>query len=290
MILVDTSYLVYYHGFATWTWYSNEIGKDHIPDDGSYDPMTDPEYKAMFKKGFLNRALKVLFPINPFVMKSDIIFCLDCNRNKIWRKDLFPEYKILRKQKQKETREFSWNGIFNYVNNILLPEYQDKYGCKIVSNSHAEGDDCIAVLTKYLYNNGDRDIIIIGSDGDLIQLTDKALLITLKGEKKTVESVMKKYKIWDARKWDTHSFVVHKTLMGDKGDEIPGIVPKCGPKTALKYINNSEQLKKLLENKIIKDQWIRNTKIIDFDYIPKEITQDVISQFESQRDEDLFNL
>jgi len=290
MILVDNSYLVYFNGFATWNWYKKEIGTSHVSDDGNFDPMSDPEFKAMYKKGFLSKIYKVIQKDIPFFDRSELVFCLDCNRNKIWRRDLLPEYKILRKEKQKKTREFDWNGIFSYTKNILLPEYQEKFGIKMIENSHAEGDDIIAILTKHLHSKNKNDTIIIASDGDLVQLSDKAKIITLKGEKKSVSSVMKKYNILESRDWNVQSFLVHKAIMGDNGDEIPPIIPKCGPKTALKYLNDINKFTQLLEDNEIKKKFYRNTKIIDFSYIPKIIQKDVIEKYDEQITNELGNL
>jgi 5'-3' exonuclease len=295
MILVDNSYAVYFNGFACWNWYSREIGTKGIPTDGSFDPMTDPEYKAMFKKKFLSRIHNVVQNDVIFFDKSELVFCLDCSKKNIWRNDIFPEYKMLRRTKKKE-RKFSWSGIFNYVNDILLPEYQEKYGCLVFQHPSAEGDDIIATLTNYFYDeNICRELIIIASDGDITQLSDKAKIITLKGEIKSYSSVMekhtKKYKADLNFEWTPELFLIHKSIMGDGGDEIPAIKSGIGPKRALDYINNIEQLEKLFsENEDAKKKFEINTKLINFDYIPELIRNNVIEQYNITKTNDLINL
>lgn len=288
MILVDTSYLVYYHGYAVWNWFEREIGTKGIKTDGTFDPISDPEYKAAFRKRFFSRINNAIQNDVVFFDRSELIFCLDCSKKDIWRNDVYPEYKLMRRTKKKE-RKFSWSGIFNYVVNILLPEYQEKFGCKVLQHPSAEGDDIIAILTKYLYDKGDKEIIIIASDGDITQLSDKATIITLKGEKKTYSSVVKKYPLAEGE-WTVEKFLMHKAIMGDNGDEIPAIIPKCGPKTALKYLNDINKFIQLLEDNEIKKKFYRNTKIIDFSYIPKLIQKDVIEKYDEQITNELGNL
>jgi 5'-3' exonuclease len=284
MILIDTSYFVYFHGFGVWEWYKREFGTKHIPDDGSFDPMSDPEFKAMYKKRFLTKIFNAVQNDVVFFDRGELVFCLDCSKKKIWRNDIFPEYKIKRKTCKK--RKFSWNNIFNYTINNIIPEYQEKYGCRVFSNPVAEGDDIIAVLANHVYDhNICKDTIIITSDGDITQLSDKATIITLKGEKKTYQSVMDKKKFKEQIEWTPELFIIHKSIMGDSSDEIPPIIPGVGPKRALKYINNIELLEKLfVENTDAKTKFARNTQLIDFQYIPKEIKDYVIAEFTDENE------
>ena len=291
MILVDTSYLVYYNGFAVWRWYTNEFGTKHIPDDGSFDPMTDPEFKAMYEKKLISRILNVIHNDVVFFDRSELTFCLDCSRSKIWRLDIFPEYKMMRRKKKDEKKEFSWNGIFNYTQDIMLPQLADSYGSKIIKHPHAEGDDVIAALTNLLWEQGRKDTIIIASDGDITQLSDKALIITLKGEKKSYTTVMDKYKLKENIVWDKDLFLIHKSIMGDGGDEIPGIMQGYGPKRAAGLLSNINILEQLLnDNPAANERFKINTQLINFDYIPKEIVDNIVEQYNTEEENSLLSL
>jgi len=291
-IIIDNSYATYYNGFACWSWWTREFGKKGIPLDGTFDPMTDKEFKAAYERKFLTRIYNVVKKHVVFFNKSDLIFALDCNRKNIWRNEIFPEYKMLRKEKQKQ-REFSWNGIFNFTNDILLPKYKEEYGCRILQQRHSEGDDIIAVIVNELSKKY-KDIIVVASDGDLVQLANKCTIITLKGDVKTPESVIAKYKFKNADdgiNWTTGNYLLHKTIMGDSGDEIPPIISQFGPKRALKYINNIELLKEAIQ----KDPEVgvrlkRNDTLINFDNIPKEIKEEILQQWYSERSEDISSL
>jgi 5'-3' exonuclease len=291
MILVDTSYVVYYAGFKTWRWFKRDIVSYGFNDDGSFDPMSDDEFKFQYRKNFFSIILNAVRNHRPFIDKSDLVFCIDCTRSKIWRRDFFPEYKILREKNKKKDREFDWAGIFNYTLNNIIAESCENFNSKCVKNNTAEGDDVIAVLTDYLYNAGRRDLLIVASDRDLVQLTDKAKIVTLQNELITLDTVMDKYGLNDFD-WDLDLFLKHKAIMGDRGDEIPGIVKKCGPKTAFKFLTNENKFNEILKDEKVKEKYKINKIITDFKYIPKEISTDIIEKFEEQYnyEEDLVNL
>ncbi len=63
--------------------------------------------------------------------------------------------------------------------------------------------------------------------------------------------------------------------MGDISDNFPSVFPKCVPKTALKYYENKEEFQKRLEssNTFIA-QYNINKKIVDFNEIPRLLTNE----------------
>ena len=62
-----------------------------------------------------------------------------------------------------------------------------------------------------------------------------------------------------------------KLLMGDKSDNIPPAIPKCGVKTAIKYCEDREKLAEKLANRSVLEQFERNNTIINFDKIPTDL-------------------
>ena len=63
-----------------------------------------------------------------------------------------------------------------------------------------------------------------------------------------------------------------KIVTGDKSDNISGVFPKCGKKTAIKYWNDKELFKKKLHsNEEYVKKYENNKKIIDFNEIPQEL-------------------
>ena len=69
--------------------------------------------------------------------------------------------------------------------------------------------------------------------------------------------------------------------MGDKSDNIFPIHKKLGIKTAEKYISNEELLKTKLENEEINKNYNLNVKLIDMDFIPKNLQINIIDKFKN---------
>lgn len=265
-VFVDSSYVVYFTTYSVWNWYKKEF-VPVLPEDGSFDPILDEEFKAEFKKRFNWNVINSTRKLVPIIDKSRIYFCLDCKRSSIWRNSVFPAYKISRSDK---VQEFTFNGIFNYVNDILLPNYAEQYGSKILKVNGAEGDDIIAICVTKKFKGEEN--VIVTADHDLIQLQEYARLVNLKAEELTTDK-------------STEAFILHKALIGDKSDEIPSFAPRIGPVTADKYINNNELLvEKLQENPEYVENLQRNLEIMDFRNIPKEI-EDAINEALREVDE-----
>jgi 5'-3' exonuclease len=67
-----------------------------------------------------------------------------------------------------------------------------------------------------------------------------------------------------------------KILTGDKSDCIPAIKPRVGIVTAEALLKDG--LQKLLdENEQVHQNYIRNTTLIDFSYIPQDIAKNIIN-------------
>ena len=270
-VIVDTSYTVYFTAFSTWNWYKKEF-KPTIDEDNLIDPMKDPEFKSMFKNRYnwnLQRALKKVCPLQD---KKRMYFAMDGRRKDLWRNEIFPQYKISRATKK---NEFNLSGTFDYVRHTLLPELADRTGCKILDVKGVEGDDIIATLILKKFKNESN--VIITCDHDIIQLKDYATIVNLKGEELTTD-------------WDSESFLLHKILMGDNSDEIPSVFPRCGPKTAEKYINNNDKLlEKLGEDPLYVENLQRNTDLMDLRRIPDVITESILDALKQVDETVTFN-
>ena len=270
-VFVDTSYVIYYVGHSTYAWYKKEFSPD-IPEDGSFDPMADIEFKKEFDHRFKSKLFYVIGKNTSLLDRKHVYFCLDCKRDKIWRMSYLPEYKVSRKTAKKE---FSWKGIFGYALDVLLPNLSETLGCKLIKVDCAEGDDIIGVCVK----NSDRDNLIIASDNDLVQLADdKTKIFNLLNEEITTESATKKYNLKEAL--SKSELLKLKIIVGDGGDEIPGIIPRVGPKTAFKMIKDPVFFKEKIQShpEAIKN-FKRNALLTDLTNIPKEISTEIMEKF-----------
>lgn len=194
------------------------------------------------------------------------------------KKDILFEVNIEDYQKYKGNRKkddnIPWNEIYNVYETVMnfLKENSDIMVMQVKS---AEADDIIAVLSRQYCVV--EEIFIVGADKDLKQLLKYNNVHFYKDSfKKAGESDWFELNIDEA-----NQFLLQLILIGDKGDNIPNIMPKLGEKTALKYIaNNCELLNILLETKAnVKNRFEINRTMIDFEYIPKHLQQHIIEMF-----------
>ena len=152
----------------------------------------------------------------------------------------------------------------------MIPMFEEQ-GMKSIGVSCCEADDVIAICIRYQESHSDEENVIICSDKDLYQLiSDKTTIINIGGEVKQLDEGM-----------TSEKFLLQKILMGDNSDEISGIYPKVGPKTTLNLINNSGLLKAKLNDPVIKKNFLRNRKLIDFNYIPKILENEIVEKWET---------
>jgi 5'-3' exonuclease len=71
--------------------------------------------------------------------------------------------------------------------------------------------------------------------------------------------------------------------MGDTSDNIPSVFPKCGPKTAIKCIEDPEFFQKKMNNNLdYYNQYELNKKLIDFNNIPQHLVEEFMDTIKKQ--------
>ena len=113
-------------------------------------------------------------------------------------------------------------------------------GWPLLQESGVEADDVIATLTHQARALGWK-VTISSGDKDLIQLLAEGVTLvnTLSNERLDVARATEKYGVAPTQ------FVDYLTLVGDTADNVPG-VPKVGPKTAAKWIQQFGTLDDLM--------------------------------------------
>ena len=103
-----------------------------------------------------------------------------------------------------------------------------------------EADDVIGTLALQASSQG-RPVIISTSDKDLAQLVNEQVSIinTMTNQNLDIAGVKAKFGVMPEQMID------YLTLVGDSSDNIPG-VDKCGPKTAVKWLEEYQNLDKLI--------------------------------------------
>lgn len=250
-LLIDTSYMVFYRYYAIRSWY-----KRAYPDSPDLDEnIIKQKFQERFIKGIEELSKKYKTPYN------NIFFCCDCPQKEIWRKEIYPEYKNNRKDDPDVSKAFTI--FFEKIYTLI----QEK-NIKIFRCEHAEADDIAAIITKELQQ--ENKITIITSDQDYLQLlNDNTQIFNLSKKKNNLK---------DKSLGDSHLDLQVKIIIGDKSDNISGCFPRCGQKTALKYIKENKLESLFIKYPGSKNKYEINKKLIDFNYIPDNIKKNIILQ------------
>ncbi len=229
---------------------------------------------------------------------GELVIC--CDDKHYWRRDLYPYYKIGRK-KARDRDSLDWNAIFKVLNGVR-DDLKEHFPYKVLHVKHAEADDLIAaVVHKHGYlgpfaKGGVYDgvrheqILILSSDKDFGQLQKYANV-------EQFSPNQKKY----VRIPNPERFIYEHILRGDRGDGIPNflsdddtfVVGKRQKPITHKKLDKwyGLDLKDFCDEKMLRG-YHRNRQLVDLDYIPDNIENEVIRQLENYKMNDrskLFN-
>ena len=286
LILVDTSYWLYYTIFGAislfmknekelasiWLKPADEVDQHNLPDlTNCLEFMKILRKHVMSKLESINWLTDVsCHDILDMVDKRDIIFCIDDAVRNNFRKQLYPEYKA---QRVLAKKQYNVSALKDYILNVIFKELEveSKYGYKILKVKDAEGDDVIAALANK-YKDSYMQTVIIASDKDFLQI-DGVRQINMFGQ-------IPVRKVAD-EEVDAKTYLNVKILTGDGADNIHQVFERVGQKRALKLVRDKAKLKEmLLENQTAAKQYILNKKLISFDCIPEELTNEIVKNAE----------
>jgi 5'-3' exonuclease len=255
-ILIDGSYFNFHRFYSIVRWWKNAH-----PEEALEDPFNNTLFLEKFKKTFLDTVQGIPKKLGlDKNCKPIILVGKDCKREDIWRNSLYSQYKGTRVQNE----EFKGKPFFKMVYEEDL--YLKAGATKILSYPTLEADDCIAIYTKHLLKqegNENISIYIITSDKDYIQLLEPRVYIYNLSFKNILDQ---KSSIGDSQ---TELFC--KIVMGDTSDNIPSVLTKCGPKTALKCYQDRAYFDERLKKENAYDNLERNKRLVDFNYIPENL-------------------
>lgn len=218
---------------------------------------------------------------------GEMIIC--CDSKKYWRREIFPYYKAGRK-KDREASGVDWNTMFNTLA-VVRQELIDYFPYKTIMVEGAEADDIIGTLV-HKYNQYEKDIFILSSDKDFMQLQ-------IYNNVKQYSPIHKKF----IRTADPDLYLREHIIKGDRGDGIPNIsspdnvfvVGGRQKPMRKKFIDqiantNIETLSELNED--VRRNYARNRQLVDLSQIPEDIQNNIVETFTNYKKNDrskLFN-
>ena len=162
---------------------------------------------------------------------SSVIVIFDA-KGKNFRHDLYPEYKANRPPMPDDLR-CQIEPIHQIIKAMGFP---------LLIIPDVEADDVIGVLANEATHNK-QEVIVSTGDKDMAQLVSEhvTLVNTMTDSKMDIAGVQEKFGV------RPDQIIDYLALIGDTVDNIPG-VPKCGPKTAVKWLTLYESLEGVIKH------------------------------------------
>ena len=200
---------------------------------------------------------------------GELVLC--CDGRHSWRRDHFPQYKASRKT-NREADKRDWTQIFECLDTIKS-ELKEYFPYKYIEIEEAEADDIIGVLA----NTWNEPIMIISGDKDFIQLQ-------VRDNVDQYSPITKKI-VYDV---NPAKYLREHILRGDSSDGVPNFL--SADNCMVDKIRQTPISKKKVELWIDQEpedfcneeqlrNYHRNMKLIDLQYTPSNIADQVGMQF-----------
>jgi DNA polymerase-1 len=186
-------------------------------------------------------------------LDADHIACIFDAKGKTFRDEMYPEYKANRSS-MPEDLALQIEAIHKVVKAMGWP---------VLSVSGIEADDVIGTLAKQA-KASNWTVLISTGDKDLAQLVEPgiSLINTMTDERLDTDGVLNKFGVLPER------IVDYLSIMGDTVDNVPG-VPKAGPKTAVKWLNEFGTLDELMKRSSEVKGVVGENLRASLDWLPK---------------------
>jgi len=161
---------------------------------------------------------------------SDYITVVFDAPGKSFRNDLYDQYKAHRPSMPDDLR-VQIAPLHNLIRAMGLP---------LIIEPNVEADDVLGVLAQHAEQQG-YDVIISTGDKDMAQLVTEHIILenTMSNTRLDIQGVIDKFGV------KPEQVIDYLALIGDTVDNIPG-VPKVGPKTATKWLEQYQTLENLM--------------------------------------------
>lgn len=169
---------------------------------------------------------------------SDYSACVFDAKGKTFRDIIYPEYKAHRASMPDDLR----------VQIAPLHEAIQAMGWHLIIEDGVEADDVIGALAKQAEREGVSTIISTG-DKDISQLVNTHITVvnTMRDAFRRTDEVLDPAGVHAKFGVKPEQMIDYLMLIGDSSDNVPG-VEKCGPKTAVKWLQEYGTLDNIIAN------------------------------------------
>ena len=166
-----------------------------------------------------------------------LVICWDSPLGSQFRKKIYPEYKANRKDAKEKNKSL-------FVQMDSARDFFKSLNVRQAILPGIEGDDIISLVAIYYASHG-HESIIASADRDLLQLISPGVKIYRPNTKQLVGE--KEFrKMYDGL--PPSDLIKIKSLMGDKGDNIPG-VQGIGERGAIQIVKEFKTLRNIMNKK-----------------------------------------
>jgi len=164
--------------------------------------------------------------------QSDYVTVVFDAPGKTFRNDLYEDYKAHRPPMPDDLR-VQIEPLHHLIRAMGLP---------LIMEPDVEADDVLGALAQHAAIQG-FNVVISTGDKDMAQLVTEQITLenTMTNTRMDIQGVIDKFGV------KPEQIIDYLALMGDTSDNIPGI-PKVGPKTAAKWLQQYETLENLVAN------------------------------------------
>ena len=211
---------------------------------------------------------------------GEVVICVDGPDP--WRRDIFEQYKAKRRE-GRDNDDKDWESVFGLIHTIK-EELRDNFPYKVVQLDKVEADDIIATIIKRTHNKWfNEKYLIISGDKDFQQLQKYPNVYQY-------SPIQKKFIETDS----PQEYIYEHILRGDTSDGIPNFLSPDD--TFVNKIKQKPVAKKKLAgwidslmrgndpqdfcNEYHYRNYQRNQRLIDFDYIPDELENDIYNVYQ----------
>ncbi|MCK5847915.1 MAG: DNA polymerase I [Caldisericia bacterium] len=214
--------------------------------------------------GFLKTMIRIVNTEKP----DYFAVCFD-TKSKTYRSTILPSYKANRPPTPDSL----------IIQTKLIREILSRINISWFELNGYEADDLLATFASK-YSRGGNSVYVYSGDRDLLQVISDDIQVLSPVNRQREPKLFNSDEVYAKYGVYPHQIVDFKSLVGDTSDNIKG-VPKIGPKTAAKLLQEYGSIEKILEDvskttekaREFSDVLIRNQRIIKLDY-------DVQIQFE----------